>query len=126
MAKKILCIEDSQATQNFIQSTLTFASHEVALATDGVEGMERLGKENIDLVLLDLIMPRMNGFHVLREISRSSDLAEIPVIVLSSDKRQQSIDEVTRLGAKKFLCKPFKEETLIEAVSDVLSQSPSQ
>ena len=120
MSKIILSIDDSQSIQKFILSTLAPAGHEVILANDGVEGMERIGKENVDLILLDLIMPRMNGFHVLREINRSSDFAQIPIIVISSDKRQQCIDEATGLGAKKFLCKPFKPEELLEAVSEML------
>ncbi len=120
MSKKILCIEDSITTQKIILHTLSQAGYFVDLANNGVEGIEELAKDSYDLLLLDLIMPKMNGFHVLREISRVAQFSNIPVIVISSDKRQQCIDEVMRLNARKFICKPFKAEELLEAVSEVL------
>lgn len=120
MSKKILCIEDSTTTQKIILHTLSQSGYFVDLANNGAEGLDELRKDNYDLVLLDLIMPKVNGFHVLRELHRDGEFAHIPVIVISSDKRKACIDEVLRLGAKKFLAKPFSQEDLQNAVSEVL------
>ena len=120
MSKKILCIEDSITTQKVILHTLSQSGYFVDLTNNGAEGLDELRKDNYDLVLLDLIMPKVNGFHVLRELHQNGEFGHIPVIVISSDKRQQCVDEVIRLGAKKFLAKPFKPEDLQNAVSEVL------
>lgn len=85
--------------------------------------MEELAKDSYDLILLDLIMPKMNGFHLLREKAGTKQFSAIPVIVISSDKRQQCIDEVRALGAKHFLCKPFQPAELLSIVSTVLQKA---
>ena len=120
MVNKILCIEDSRAIQKIIASALTQAGYDVTLASNGIEGMEKLAEDSFDLVIIDLIMPKMNGFRVLREMSYRKELSHLPTIVLSSDKRDQCIKEAKRLGVNHFVAKPFKEEHLISIVSDTL------
>lgn len=120
MASKILCIEDSRAIQKIVESTLTQAGYDVTLANNGIEGMEKLEEGDFDLVIIDLIMPKMNGFRVLREMSYRKKLSNLPTIVLSSDKRDQCIQEAKRLGVDHFVTKPFKEEHLTSVVFQTL------
>ena len=71
MAKKILSVEDSPATQKFISFTLKYKGYEVVSASDGLEGMEKLTGTNSDLIILDIMMPKMNGLEVLGEIKKN-------------------------------------------------------
>lgn len=120
MGKKILSVEDSPATQKFIAFTLKYKGYDVITANDGVEGMEKLATDSFDLIILDIMMPRMNGLEVLKEIKGNPEFSRLPVIILTSEKGAEDKAEAMRLGAKNFLNKPFQPPELLEAVEKII------
>ncbi len=121
MSRKILVVEDSPATQKFISFTLKYKGHEVTTAADGVEALEKLPQAPYDLVILDIMMPRMNGLEVLREIKSRPETRRLPVIMLTSEKGEADRQTALALGAKFFLNKPFQPEQLLDAVEKVFA-----
>lgn len=120
MGKKILCVEDSPATQKFISFTLKYKGYDVVTASDGVEGLEKLSGGDFDLIILDLMMPRMNGLEVLKEVKSDPRYSNIPVIILTSEKSEQDRETALKLGAINYLNKPFQPPELLDAVAGAL------
>ncbi len=121
MSRKILVVEDSPATQKFISFTLKYKGHEVTTASDGVEALEKLPLAPYDLVILDIVMPRMNGLEVLREMKSRPETRKIPVIMLTSEKGEAERQTAFSLGARFFLSKPFQPEHLLNTVEQVFA-----
>ena len=120
MAKKILCVEDSPATQKFISFTLKYKGYDVVTANDGVEGMEKVANDTFDLIILDIMMPRMNGLEVLKEIKSNPEFKKTPVIMLTSEKGEEDKANAIKLGASNFLNKPFQPPELLAAVGKII------
>lgn len=121
MSRKILIAEDSPAAQRLISFTLAYRGHEVTIASDGVEALEKLPQAQFDLLILDIMMPRMNGLEVLREIKTRPDTTKLPVIMLTSEKGEADRQTALSLGARFFLNKPFEPDQLLDAVDKVFA-----
>jgi twitching motility two-component system response regulator PilH len=104
-----------------LTTILTKNGHEVIVANSGEIGVEVAKKEKPDLILMDVVMPGMNGFQATRQISKDSETSSIPVIMVTT--KDQETDKVwaMRQGAKDYLVKPVREKALIEHVNMVLS-----
>ncbi len=118
---KILIVDDSPTEIHVLTTMLTKNGHEVVVATCGEDGVEMAKTEKLDLILMDVVMPGMNGFQATRQISKNEDTASIPVIMVTT--KDQETDKVwaMRQGAKDYLVKPVQEKALIEHVNMVLS-----
>lgn len=103
--KKILIIEDEENFQKTLSETLRKDGFEVFSALDGEQGIKMVKKELPNLVLLDLILPKKDGFEVLREMKADAILGKIPVIVLTNLEGGQDIERVLSLGARTYLVK---------------------
>jgi len=117
MAKKILIIEDEEIVLGLLQKKLSQEGYEVSVARDGEEGLKKMTEIKPDLVLLDIIMPKMSGFEVMEEMQKDSGLKKIPVIVVSNSGQPVEIDKVRELGAKDWLIKTeFDPQEVIDKV----------
>ncbi len=105
MKKKILVIEDEKTLRFLIVQTLLQEGFEVEEAIDGEEGIQKLKKNKPDFILLDLLLPGINGYEVLSKIKRDSDLESIPVIILSNLGQEEEIKKGLNLGAVDYLIK---------------------
>jgi CheY-like chemotaxis protein len=103
--KKVLLVEDNEYTQNIYVKALGSAGLHVAVAADGQECLEHLVLDKPDLILLDLMMPVLDGFDVLRTIKIASSTKDIPVLVVSARDEQADIQMATKLGATGYLVK---------------------
>jgi len=103
--KKILVVDDNRLSLEIARSNLEQAGYEVATAGDGNEGLEKLQKEKPDLVILDLVLPGLDGFGFLNICKKDSATKHIPVIVLTGRDSKEDMDEVRRLGALDCLVK---------------------
>ncbi len=114
---KILLVEDEQKIARFVELELTHEGYEVVKAEDGRTGLELAEKNGWDLMLLDIMLPGLNGLEVLRRLRRSSDL---PVIMLTA--RDAVMDKVTGLdmGADDYITKPFSIEELLARIRTAL------
>lgn len=121
--KRILCIEDEPETTNLVQLILNREGYEVLGADGGEEGLRMVREEKPDLILLDLMMPDMDGWQVYQHLKEDEETRDIPVIVVTA--KVQSIDKVLGLQVAKvddYITKPFRPEELSERVKYVLSQ----
>jgi len=103
--KKILLVEDEEIMIGLLQKKLTNEGYEISVARDGEEGLKAMREVRPDLVLLDIIMPKMGGFEVMEEMGKDKNLKDIPVIVISNSGQPVEIDKAQRLGAKDWLIK---------------------
>ena len=117
MAKRILLLEDEELMIDLLERKLTQEGYEVSVAKDGVEGLKKMKKTRPDVVLLDIVMPRMGGFEVMEEMVKNEELKKIPVIVISNSGQPVELDRAKRLGAKDWLIKTeFDPQEVLEKV----------
>ena len=112
-----LIIEDSVFTRRRIAEILRADDNEILEAADGYEGLDKAEKLKPDLIILDLLMPEMNGFEMLNALNERG--LTIPVIVLSADVQDTTQIECRELGAVAFVKKPFNENELFEAIQTI-------
>jgi two-component system response regulator VicR len=121
--KTILCIEDEQEMIDLIRLILNRRGFEIRGANGGKEGLEMIRKEHPDLVLLDLMMPEMDGWEVYQQMKADEATKNIPVIVVTA--KAQSIDKVLALNIAKvddYIAKPFSPQELLTSVDNVLAR----
>ncbi|MFC1629991.1 PleD family two-component system response regulator [Patescibacteria group bacterium] len=117
MAKKILLIEDEKLMIELLEKKLIQEGYEVTVAKDGVEGLEKMRKSRPDLILLDIVMPRMGGFEVMENMQQDEKLKTIPIIIISNSGQPVEIDRTKKLGAKDWLIKTeFDPQEVLEKV----------
>ncbi len=120
----VLSIDDTPVLQTLIRMTLEFAGIRVLEATSGHQGLSVARTFKPDLIVLDLVMPGMDGKQVFHEIMADSALRRVPVIVVSASDDSHDIETCLAMGAKKYLVKPFLPQQLIEVVRQLLPVSP--
>lgn len=117
MPKKILLVEDEELILELLQRKLSQEGYQVSVARDGQEGLKLMKAVSPDLVLLDIVMPKMGGFEVMEEMSKDRDLRRIPVIIISNSGQPVELDRAKELGAKDWLIKTeFDPQEVIEKV----------
>ena len=122
--KYILCVEDEPEMIDLIRLILGRRGFEVKGATGGVEGLRMIREEKPDLILLDLMMPDMDGWEVYQQIKADEKTRGIPVIVVTA--KAQSIDKVLGLHIAKvddYIAKPFSPQDLLASVEKILQKS---
>lgn len=117
---RILIVEDSPTDRKAIKSMLDNIGHSVSLASSGEEGVEKAKAEHPDLILMDIVMPGMNGFKATRTLSKDPDTASIPIIILSSKTETSDMEWAKRQGATGYLVKPASESDLVKAIDGAL------
>jgi two-component system response regulator VicR len=123
-SKRILCIEDETEMIDLIRLILGRRGFDVQGATGGVEGLEIIRKELPDLVLLDLMMPDMDGWEVYQQMKADEKTRNIPVIIVTA--KAQSIDKVLGLHIAKvddYIAKPFSPQELLNSVEKILDKN---
>jgi two-component system response regulator VicR len=121
--KRVVCIEDELEMIDLVKLILSRKGYQVVGALGGREGLEAIGRENPDLVLLDLMMPDMDGWEVYQKMKADDATKHIPVIVVTA--KAQSIDKVLGLHIAKvddYITKPFGPQELLESVETVLAR----
>lgn len=121
MAKKILIIEDDKFLRELISQKLIKEGYDIVEAIDGEKGIEAVKSEKPDLVLLDLILPAIDGFGVLAKVKEDAALSQIPIIILSNLGQKDDIEKGLKLGATDYLIKAhFTPNEIIEKIKTVL------
>jgi len=122
MKKKILLVEDEKNIVLGVTICLRSAGLEVAVAEDGAEALRKLETDKPDLVLLDLVMPKLNGLDALQTMKENEVTRDIPVIVLSARAQEEDIQRAMELGAADYMAKPFRPEELLAVIKQVLAE----
>ena len=120
-AKKILLIEDDREIQATISGVLQAAGYEVRVAPNGIEGQKRVEEDRPDLIVTDMMMPRMGGFPVLEFLKTLKNAPPVIMITANEGGRHKAYAEM--LGVSAYLRKPFAMDLLLDAVSEALKKS---
>jgi CheY-like chemotaxis protein len=119
---KILIIEDEEIIRELLQKKLSQEGYEITITRNGEEGLKAMREAKPDLILLDIVMPKMGGFEVMEEMQKDPSLKNIPVIVVSNSGQPVELDKAQELGAKDWLIKTeFDPREVLEKVKKQLS-----
>jgi twitching motility two-component system response regulator PilH len=118
---QVLIVDDSPTEAHVLKGMLEKNGFEIEIAESGAEGIERAKAFKPDLVLMDVVMPGLNGFQATRQLTKDPETSGIPVIIVTT--KDQETDRVwgLRQGAKDFLTKPVSEQRLMEKVNAALT-----
>lgn len=119
MAKKILAVDDERHIVRLVQVNLERQGFEVVTAYDGKEALEKVEAENPDLIVLDVMMPYMDGFEVLQNLKRNQNTRDIPVIMLTAKAQDADVFKGWQSGVDCYLTKPFNPMELIAFVKRI-------
>ncbi len=119
---KILLADDAKNIILVLKMSLEKAGYEVLVARDGLSALDLAQNEDLDLILLDILMPKMNGFLVLEALKDDPETAEIPVVFISAKSEEKDLKRAKTLGANDFLIKPIKQEVLLTVVEKNLKE----
>jgi two-component system, OmpR family, response regulator len=126
MLRKVLIIEDEPEIQAILAMSLErVGGFETVVAGDGIEGLERARSESPDLILMDVLMPRLNGYDTCRRIKQEERLREIPVVFLTARCDPVDVDKAMRAGAAGCVAKPFDPLKLAEQILEIASGGDS-
>lgn len=121
MKKVVLIVDDSSTLRKFVSFSLKMQNFDVLAAEDGMEALEQMSQRHVDLAIVDLNMPNMDGFELIRNIRSSQDYADLPIIILSSERSEESIEKGKALGANSYIVKPFDAKMVQYQVAKFLS-----
>ena len=119
---KIVIAEDERDIRDLIAFTLRFAGHEVVAASNGEEAVEIAERENPDLILMDVRMPRMTGYDACRVLKAKPQFIDTPVVFLSAKGQESEIETGLDAGAEEYMLKPFAPDQLTSRVSEILAK----
>ncbi len=118
--KKILIVDDSRTERQIIKENIKSLGLEIFEAENALDGIQKADEIRPDLIIMDVVMPGMNGFQATKQLSLNENLKDIPVIMCTS--KNQPTDKIwgTRQGAKDYVVKPISEEEILRAIRGVL------
>lgn len=118
----VLVVDDDMMARMTAAQCLKQQGHTAGMAEGGAKALEILRSEHFDLILLDLVMPEVDGFEVLKRLKADPDLRRVPVIVVSSTDEAESIDKCMEMGAAGHLSKPLDTASLAAGISASLAK----
>lgn len=117
MSKKILIIDDEETIRKFLRIHLVKNGYEVKEAADGEEAIEQLEREYFDLLICDIMMPKKDGWEVLRDVRSHPKTRDIPVIFLTAKDQDSDMFKGYELGASYYITKPFTKSQLLFGIN---------
>ncbi len=121
MKKVVLIADDSPTIRKFVAFSLTMQGLEVISAVDGMEALEKIPEQRIDLLITDLNMPNMDGFELIKAVRQTEEYKDIPIIILSSLSSSEEIELGMSCGANSYLVKPFDPKRIQYEVAKYLN-----
>ena len=118
---KILIVDDSPTEMHILKSAVEDAGHVVITAETGESGVERAVEGMPDLILMDVVMPGMNGFQATRKISKNPSTASIPIVMVTTKDQRTDKEWGLRQGATAYLVKPVNKKELLTKINEVLN-----
>jgi two-component system chemotaxis response regulator CheY len=127
--RDILIVDDSRAMRNFIRRALSMTSLEIGTvheAEHGLAGLQVLDEHSVEIIFSDINMPIMDGSVFVGELAKHEEKRKIPVIVISTDSSTERKEQMTSLGAKGYIAKPFTPEILEQEVTRLLWEASDE
>jgi CheY-like chemotaxis protein len=122
MGKKVLVADDEEVIRKFLSIHLVKCGYDVIEAVDGEEALEQLGKEDFDLLICDIIMPKKDGWQVLEEMRSNPKTKDIPVIILTAKNEDSDMFRGFDLGANYYITKPFTKAQLFYGIQLIFGE----
>lgn len=119
---KILVVDDSEINREILQQRLTNYGYQVEMAVDGLDGLEKLKQESFDLILLDIMMPGLDGYEILERVKSDAKLKEIPVVMISAIDDRGASKRCMKMGASDYISKPFNSVLLKARIQSFKAQ----
>lgn len=120
MSKKILIVDDEIQLVEMVRIRLEAAGYEVIAAYDGQEGLDKAKKDKPDLIILDLMLPKMDGYKVCGLLKNDSRYSKIPIIMFTARAQEDDMKLGKELGAEEYLTKPFEPALLLDKIKELL------
>jgi DNA-binding response OmpR family regulator len=120
---KVLLVDDDPVILKLLQVNFEMEGYDVITAADGQDGIDKCRSERPDIVLCDIMMPRMDGLEVTRTLKSDAEMCSIPIILLSAKAQAGDIETGMQAGADEYLTKPFDPLELLDRVADVLGKN---
>ncbi len=124
--RKILVVDDDEHILRSLAQYLELEDFDVTTASSGVEALERFAESRPDLMVLDVMMPGMDGFEVLQKIRQDTETSALPVLMLTARDQHADIMKGYQMGATSYLVKPFNLDELVEAINEVFATQQKQ
>lgn len=126
MGKKILIIEDDPVSRKFMELILNKEGFEMLTSANGLEGLRKARTESPDLLILDVMLPGLDGFEICYRLRGDPETAKLPILILSAKGQDSDRDSALKVGANAFLPKPVDRLVLLSKVAELLNLSPSE
>lgn len=123
MAKRIMIVDDSATVRQVLHMTLSQAGYEVIEAVDGENALELFSDHNIDMLVTDLNMPKMDGIDLIKQVRQNKDNRFMPIVMLTTESQPERKKEGKNAGASGWITKPFKPEQLLSVIK-MVCQAP--
>lgn len=120
--KKLLIVEDDAALVEVLKERLEANNYEVTVACDGVEGLDKAKRERPDLIILDLMLPKLDGYKVCSLLKKDISYSKIPILMLTARTLELDRQVGTAAGADAYLTKPYDPQALLEKVQELLAK----
>jgi two-component system alkaline phosphatase synthesis response regulator PhoP len=124
--KRILVVDDEIYIVHILEFSLTMEGYTVLTASDGEEALKLIEQERPDLVVLDIMMPKLDGYEVCRRLRQDDQFGNLPVILLSAKGRPVDREAGLQAGADDYIAKPFSPRKLLEKIRELLDRSENQ
>jgi len=122
MGKKILVVDDETQLVEMVAMRLEANDYEVVTAADGQEALNQAKKERPDLMILDLMLPKMDGYKVCGLLKKDSKFSKMPIIIFSARAQQEDKRLAEEMGADAYMTKPFEPQALLAKISELLGK----
>ncbi|WP_420643958.1 response regulator transcription factor [Candidatus Leptofilum sp.] len=119
----ILVVDDEFEIRQLLTTMLTMMGYESFMAQDGLDALEKIPEYQPDILILDVMMPKMDGLTLCRKLRETAETAELPIIMLSGKAHQEAIQEGLKAGANRYLVKPMGLEELTRNIREVLGEA---
>ena len=123
MKRRILVVDDEDTIRKFVKIHLIKLGYDVLEAGDGEQAIDQLRKNQVDLLICDIVMPRKNGWEVIQELRSRSSTRDIPVIVLTAKNQDTDMFKGYELGANYYITKPFTKSQLVFGVNLIFDKT---
>lgn len=118
--KRILVVDDEEDIVKLVKTYLEYHRYEVITANDGQEGLEKVKTEKPDLIVLDLMLPKINGYKVCGLLKKDTRYAKIPVVMFSAKAQEEDVKLGQEVGADAYITKPYEPEVLLAKIKELL------
>ena len=123
MARKILIIEDDISTSQFLSYTMEHEGYQAIIALDGIDGLKKALAEKPDLIILDIMLPGLDGFELCHRLRAYPATADMPVLILSAKAQDADKSAAFKVGANYYIVKPADPANIVDAVKNILGKA---